>query len=194
MTKRRFNEIKDVITKSNERKLMTKLENKNITLKNAEKVLKNVISGNINKEKARNMYSNIAEDENKLSKLELTESRKKMLPIFKQLQEILMGPKADDKADNEADDKSDVKTDDEDNEDNEMDHKTGEQSDTTDMPDLESAESAAQRRNQRGQGLKTLTPQQMLSRLPISLAQSEAGNNSEKLKNELRQLLYSLYR
>ena len=34
----------------------------------------------------------------------------------------------------------------------------------------------------------------MLSRLPISLAQSKAGNNSEKLKNEIRQLLYSLYR
>ena len=33
----------------------------------------------------------------------------------------------------------------------------------------------------------------MLSRLPISLAQLEAGNNSEKLKNEVRQLLYSLY-
>ena len=34
----------------------------------------------------------------------------------------------------------------------------------------------------------------MLSRLPISLAQLKAGNNSEKLKNEIRQLLYSLYR
>ena len=34
----------------------------------------------------------------------------------------------------------------------------------------------------------------MLSRLPISLAQLNAGNNSEKLKNENRQLLYSLYR
>ena len=34
----------------------------------------------------------------------------------------------------------------------------------------------------------------MLSRLPISLAQLEAGNNSEELKNEIRQLLYSLYR
>ena len=34
----------------------------------------------------------------------------------------------------------------------------------------------------------------MLSRLPISLAQLEAGNNSEKLKTEIRQLLYSLYR
>ena len=62
------------------------------------------------------------------------------------------------------------------------------------MPDLESEESAEQRRNQRGQGLKILTPEQMLSRLPISLAQLKAGNNSEKLKNEIRQLLYSLYR
>ena len=48
--------------------------------------------------------------------------------------------------------------------------------------------------NQSGQGLKILTPSQMLSRLPISLAQLNAGNNSEKLKNEIRQLLYSLYR
>ena len=44
------------------------------------------------------------------------------------------------------------------------------------------------------QGVKILTPSQMLSRLPISLAQLNAGNNSEKLKNEIRQLLYSLYR
>ena len=33
----------------------------------------------------------------------------------------------------------------------------------------------------------------MLNRLSISLAQLEAGNNSEELKNEIRQLLYSLY-
>ena len=45
-----------------------------------------------------------------------------------------------------------------------------------------------------GEGLKILTPNQMLSRLPISLAQLKAGNNSEKLKNEIRHLLYSLYR
>ena len=48
--------------------------------------------------------------------------------------------------------------------------------------------------NQQGQGLKILTPNQMLSRLPITLAQLKAGNNSDKLKNEIRQLLYSLYR
>ena len=44
------------------------------------------------------------------------------------------------------------------------------------------------------EGLKILTPNQMLSRLPITLAQLKARNNSEKLKNEIRQLLYSLYR
>ena len=47
---------------------------------------------------------------------------------------------------------------------------------------------------QLGEGLKILAPNQMLSRLPITLAQLKAGNNSEKLKNEIRQLLHSLYR
>ena len=42
--------------------------------------------------------------------------------------------------------------------------------------------------------LKILTPSQMLSRLPTTLAQLKTVNNSEKLKNEIRQLLYSLYR
>ena len=48
--------------------------------------------------------------------------------------------------------------------------------------------------NQSGKGLKMLTPNQMLRRLPISLAHLKAGNNSEKLKNEIRQILCSLYR
>ena len=47
---------------------------------------------------------------------------------------------------------------------------------------------------QQGQGLKFSIPSQMLSRLPISLAQLKAGNNSGKLKNEIRQILYSLRR
>ena len=47
---------------------------------------------------------------------------------------------------------------------------------------------------QQGSGLKVLTPNQMLSRLLITLAQLKAGNNAEKLKNEIRQLLYSLHR
>ena len=49
-------------------------------------------------------------------------------------------------------------------------------------------------RQQQGKGLKILTPNQMLNRLLISLAQLKAGNNSKKLKNEIRQLLYYLYR
>ena len=73
------------------------------------------------------------------------------------------------------------------------DEDTDEEIDTTIMPELESEESAAERENQQGEGVKILTPKQMLSRLSISLAQLEAGNNSEELKNEIRQLLYSLY-
>ena len=42
-------------------------------------------------------------------------------------------------------------------------------------------------------GLKILTPKQMLQRLPIALAQVKAGNNSENLLNEIRQIVYSLY-
>ena len=47
---------------------------------------------------------------------------------------------------------------------------------------------------QKGQGVKILTPKQLITRLPILLAQLKAGSNSEKRKNEIRQLLYSLYR
>ena len=47
---------------------------------------------------------------------------------------------------------------------------------------------------QEGTELKLLTPNQMLKRLPIALAQISAGNNSESLLNEIRQIAYSLYR
>ena len=49
-------------------------------------------------------------------------------------------------------------------------------------------------KKQEGTGLKILTPNQMLKRLPIDLAQIKAGNNSESLLNEIRQIVYSLYR
>ena len=49
-------------------------------------------------------------------------------------------------------------------------------------------------KEQEGKGLKILTPNQMLKRLPIVLAQIKAGNNSESLLNEIRQIAYSLYR
>ena len=49
------------------------------------------------------------------------------------------------------------------------------------------------RQNPKGQGLKILTPDQMLSRLPITLVQLKAANISRKLKTEMRQLFCSLY-
>ena len=49
-------------------------------------------------------------------------------------------------------------------------------------------------KEQEGTGLKILTPNQMLKRLPIALAQVKAGNNSESLLNEIRHIVYSLYR
>ena len=48
--------------------------------------------------------------------------------------------------------------------------------------------------SQEGEGLKISTPNQMLKRLPIALAQIKAGNNSENLLNEITQIVYSLYR
>ena len=42
-------------------------------------------------------------------------------------------------------------------------------------------------------GLKILTPKQMLQRLPIALAQVKAGNNSQSLLHEIRQIVYSMY-
>ena len=47
---------------------------------------------------------------------------------------------------------------------------------------------------QKGKGLKILKPNQMLKRLPIALASVKTGNNSECLLNEIRQIVYSLYR
>ena len=48
--------------------------------------------------------------------------------------------------------------------------------------------------SKKGEGIKILTNKQMLNRLPILLAQMQAGNNSKSLKNEVRQILYLLYR
>ena len=56
-----------------------------------------------------------------------------------------------------------------------------------------SKESQEDEESQEGKGLKILTPNQMLKRLPIALAQVKAANNSESLLNEIRQIVYSLY-
>ena len=96
-----------------------------------------------------------------------------------------MGSKADEEVDDEVDDQVDDEVDDQ------VDDETDEQSETADIPDLETEKSPAQRREHEGKGLKILTLEQMLSRLLISLARLQ--NNSQKLKNEIKQLLHSLY-
>ena len=58
---------------------------------------------------------------------------------------------------------------------------------------LSDANYNAKQNETEGKGLKILTPKQMLQRLPIALAQVKAGNNSESLLNEIRQIVYSLY-
>ena len=65
--------------------------------------------------------------------------------------------------------------------------------DLKDIVDLYNIKSGSDT-SKKGEGLKILTNKQMLNRLPILLAQIEAGNNSKSLKNEIRQILYSLYR
>ena len=65
--------------------------------------------------------------------------------------------------------------------------------DLKDIADLYSIKSGSDT-SKKGEGLKILNDKQMLNRLPILLAQIQAGNNSIKLKNEIRQIFYSLYR
>ena len=65
--------------------------------------------------------------------------------------------------------------------------------DLKDIVDLYNIKSGSDT-SKKGEGLKILTNKQMLNRLLILLAQIHAGNNSKSLKNELRQILYSLYR
>ena len=153
------NEILSTVTEAKDKGLKINANGREITLDNAESLLKDVGREKIDKREFKKKYINIVDDVEKvLDKSMFTRSQNKMVKILSQLKELVeWSPYI--------------------------------QPDTTNMP-----ESAAQRRNQQGKGLKILTPNQMLSRLPISLAQLKAGNNSEKLKNEIRQLLYSLYR
>ena len=116
-------------------------------------------------------YNNTFDDVEIILKSKVTINRERMMEILVQLKDII-AKLTDEQPYEEVDVEADEQPD--------------EQQDTKDMPDLESEESAAQRRNQQGQGLKIITPDQMLSRLPISLAQLESRNNSEKRKNEIR--------
>ena len=167
VSEKRFNEILSIITEAKNNGLKVNVDGEKITPDKAESLLKDISSKKINRHEFKEKCNDIVDDvEEILTKQPFTINEQNMIKILSLLKEII---KSHDK-------------------------KTDEQPDTTNMLELESEESVAERRNQQGEGVKILTPNQLLSRLPISLAQLKAGNNSEKLKNEIRQLLYSLYR
>ena len=159
-----FNEILSTVTKTKNEGLKTSVDEREITLDNTENSLKDLGNEILDGHEFKNRYNNIANDvEAIVNKAPITRTQTKIVEIFSLLKEILKSKK------------------------------TNEQPDTTDMSELESEESVTERRNPIGEGLKILTPDKMLSRLPITLAQLKAGNNSQKLINEIRQLLYCLY-
>ena len=166
-------------------------------LKSVKKFLVKITTQNISEMEAFELYSNLITPE--ITELENTKERGKnkrhnILAVLKILESVFTGVCLHYKNEPSESEQSIVERT------KLRRQRSAEQSNeqpyTENMPDLESEESAAEqrKRNQQGKGLKILTPNQILSRLPIVLAQLKAGDNSEKLKNEIRQLLYSLYR
>ena len=209
----RFYELKNNI--DNKKSLMTRVKDwsgKTITIdiKDASNLMDHISKNQITYDEVKMIFNyKIISAGNKIAITNLTD-KTKLLKIFFDLREVLSGElygvkivdgkyesvklknKADDEQSrleiqrempSELGNKEELKFE-------KRRQKFDEQPDTTDMPDLESEESA----DQKWQRLKILTPNQMLSRLPISLSQLKAENNSKKLKNEIRQPLYSLYR
>ena len=183
VSEERFNEILSSVTKTKNEGLKANVGRREITLDNTERLLKDLGSGKIDKCEFTKKYNIISDDVKTIkSKSLFKRSQNKMVKILLPIEEIVYRPR---KKSNIAEERTDT-TD------------TSEESEeSTKQPDvlkLESEVSAAERRNQPGQGLKILTPDQMVSKLPITLAQLKARNNSQKLINEIRQLLCSLYR
>ena len=209
----RFYELKNNI--DNKKSLMTRVKDwsgKTITIdiKDASNLMDHISKNQITYDEVKMIFNyKIISAGNKIAITNLTD-KTKLLKIFFDLREVLSGElygvkivdgkyesvklknKADDEQSrleiqrempSELGNKEELKFE-------KRRQKFDEQPDTTDMPDLESEESA----DQKWQRLKILTPNQMLSRLPISLSQLKAENNSKKLKNEIRQPLYSSHR
>ena len=77
MSKSRFNEKNDEVTKNYESKLMPRIGNRNITLKNVKELLEGIINKKIDRNEVREMCNNIVDDANELNKLRFTNSIKK---------------------------------------------------------------------------------------------------------------------
>ena len=146
VSEERFNEILSTVTKAKNEGFKTSADGREITLDNAQNLLKDLGNGMLDKYESKNRYNDIVNDvEAIVNKSPLTRSQNKMLETLLLLKELIDKPMYK----NSGEEKQ----------------KSHEESDITDMPELESEESAAERRNRHGRGLKILTPDQMLSRL-----------------------------
>ena len=150
VSEERFNEILSTVTKAKNEGLRTNVDGREITLDNTKKLLKDLGNGILDEHEFKNRYNDIFNDVEAIVNGLITTRNQEKIVEIMWLLKEILKAKSN------------------------------EQLDTKDMPELESEESAAERRNQQGQGLKILTPDQMLSRLPITLAQLKAGNNSKK--------------
>ena len=167
-----FTKIKEKLDDSVVNNLGPKVNGKKIAYIHLQQFLQDMLDGKFNNTtEVKEYYSKNIYDkcERKIRSLN-TEASKKMADVYDQARKMLITPshdKTSDKADDEEDKKSEI----------------------IDIP-----EETEEFGEQEGQRFKILTPEQMLSRLAISLAQLKVGNNSQKLKNEIKKILYSLYR
>ena len=164
VNKKRFNETLSKVTKAKNKGLRINVDGREITPDNIESLLKDLGNEILDGREFKNRYNDIVDDVETIVNKPIITRNQEKIVEIMSLLKEILETKSD------------------------------KQLDTRDMPELEREESAAKRKNQQGQGLEILTPDQMLSRLLITLAQLKPGNNSQKLINEIRQLLYSLYR
>ena len=137
VSKQTFNEILSTVTKAKREGLKANADGREITLDNAESLLKDLGSGKVDKHGFAKKYI-IADGVQTKSKLLLTRSQNKMVKILLPIEEIVYGL-------GEKSDATDM---------SEESEESSEQPVTTDMAELESEESAAERINQPGQGHK----------------------------------------
>ena len=167
-----FNEVLDMVEKNIGLEFIT--NSKIVNLKRVLRFIGEILSGKINnKYDAKKIYREIMKDENLLRRhrnFSKNKNAQTMATIISNLGYAVFGVLLPSALTSEDIENVDIRG----------------------MPDLESEKDAEKR--QKGQELKIMTPNQLIARLPILLAQKQAVNNSQKLNNEVRQIIYSLCR
>ena len=167
-----FNGVLDMVEENIGLEAIT--DSEKVNLKRVSRFIDDILSGKINnKYDAEKVYIEIMKDENLLRNYKnfpMNKNAQTIATVVSNLGYAVFGPLLPSK--DNADDIKNV--------------------DIRDMPDLEPEEDAEKR--QKGQGIKIMTPNQLITRMPIFLAEKQAGNNSQKLNNGIRQIICSLYR